>query len=335
MEAAGAVMSRLLRFKTERDQLVAENRDVENDLATSVESADAVTWTIKLRPDAKFQNVPPVSGHAVEAEDIKATFARAIGEPKNPFKGILSAIIDPNQLETPAHDTVVFKLKYPYSPFRKALASTNYGWIFPREALGGGYDPTKQMIGSGPFLFDHYTPDVEVAFRKNPDWFEKGRPYLDTLRYPVIPDAAQRSAQFTSGHLDVLMAQVNDFATLKQSNPKATVTNSHAQGLGIIWFQLGDPSSPWQDIRLRQALSMAIDRDALGKAVYANDFDLAFNLGASFGKWALSMGDLPASTAQYYQYNPAEAKKLLQAAGGVRPRVLRGGRVRRGKGREQ
>jgi peptide/nickel transport system substrate-binding protein len=315
MDSAGAVMSRVLRFQTGPDPQTGQDRNVEGDLGLSVESPDGITWTAKLRPGVKFHNVPPVNGHAVESEDVKATFMRALDQPKNPYRGFLSGIIDPSQIETPAPDTVVFKLRYPYSPFRKTLASTNYGWIFPREAQAGAYDPAKQMIGSGPFLFDHFTPDVEIAFRKNPDWFETGRPYIDTLKYPVITDSAQQGAQFTGGHLDSLQPPANDVVTLKQRNPKAVDVVSHPGSLGILWFQLGDPASPWLDIRLRRALSMAIDREALGKSVFANDYDIAFNLGASFGKWALSMSDLPADTAQYYKYNPAEAKKLIEAAG--------------------
>jgi peptide/nickel transport system substrate-binding protein len=68
----GAVASRLLQYKTGADPKVAEDHEVLGDLAVSVETPDAVTWTVKLRPGARFQNVPPVNGHAVEAADIKA-----------------------------------------------------------------------------------------------------------------------------------------------------------------------------------------------------------------------------------------------------------------------
>ena len=150
---AGGVMSRLFRFKTGADPSVIDNHDLENDLALSAESPDALTWTFKLRPGARFHDVPPVSAHSVEAEDIKATFQRALRLPQNGNRGALD-MIDPNQIQTPAPDTVVFKLTYPYAPFAKTMASPDSSWIFPREALAGTYDPAKQMIGSGPFIFD-------------------------------------------------------------------------------------------------------------------------------------------------------------------------------------
>jgi ABC-type transport system substrate-binding protein len=133
-----AMLSRLLRYKTGTDFKVSENHLVEPDLAVSAESPDAITWTVKLRPDAKFHNIPPVSGHAVEAEDIKATIDRA-NDPKNPARSGLD-MIDPSQVQTPDKMTVVFKLKYPYAPFSSALASPNYFFIFPREAQAGGSD---------------------------------------------------------------------------------------------------------------------------------------------------------------------------------------------------
>ena len=97
---------------------------LENDLAISAESPDALTWTVKLRPDAKFHNVAPVNGHAFEAEDVKASFTRAL-DPKDPSSGSLD-MLDPSRIETPAADTIVFKLKYPYAAFPSILAVPLY-----------------------------------------------------------------------------------------------------------------------------------------------------------------------------------------------------------------
>ena len=180
-------MSRPFRFKTDSNPNTINNHDIESDLALSAESPDASTWTVKLRTDAKFQNTTPVNGRSVQAEDLKATFVRALKLTNNPNRGALG-MIDPDQIEAPTADTVVFKLKYPYAPFAKTLASPVYSWVFPREASTGGYDPTKQMIGSGPFTLESHTPDVEYNLKRNPDWFEKGRPYIDALHFAIIPD---------------------------------------------------------------------------------------------------------------------------------------------------
>jgi peptide/nickel transport system substrate-binding protein len=314
----GVALSRLLQYKVGVDPRVAEDHQVTGDLASSVETPDATTWTVKLRPDAKFHNIAPVSGHAVEAEDVKATFTRAL-DPKNPGRSALDSI-EPNDIQTPDKSTVVFKLKYAYAPFQYALASSTYGWILPREAQAGTYDPAKQVIGSGPFIADTFTPDVSFNFKKNPDWYDRGRPYADGLQWAVIPNISQARAQFTSGHLDVYGSAgqpipIDDIDTLKRDNPKAQLFRTDPSTAQILYFHLGDPSSPFQDIRLRRAFSMAIDRDALAKAVYNNDAEPQYYVYLNLGKWAMHQSDLPADTAQYYKFNPAESKKLLQASG--------------------
>jgi peptide/nickel transport system substrate-binding protein len=314
----GVALSRLLQYKVATDPKVAEDHQVTGDLAASVETADATTWTVKLRPDAKFQNIAPVNGHAVEAEDIKSTFTRAL-DPKNPGRSALDSI-DPSAIQTPDKQTVVFKLKYPYAPFQYVLSSSTYGWILPREALAGTYDPATKVIGSGPFLADTFTPDVSYNFKRNPDWYQKGQPYVDGLQWAVIPDISQTRAQFTGGHLDVYGSAgqpfpIDDLNTLKRDYPAAQIFKTDPSTAQILYFHLGDPASPFQDIRLRRAFSMAIDRDALAKAVYNNDAEPQYYVYLNLGKWAMHQKDLPADTAQYYKYNPAEAKQLLQASG--------------------
>ena len=110
----GAIASRLLQYKTSADPRVAEDHQVDGDLALSVETPDALSWTVKLRPGAKFHNIATVNGHAVEAEDVKATFTRAL-DAKNPGRSALD-MIDPAAIQTPSTDTVVFKLKYAMHP---------------------------------------------------------------------------------------------------------------------------------------------------------------------------------------------------------------------------
>lgn len=310
------VMSRVFRFKTDTDPSFSTNHVLENDLAVSGESPDAVTWTIKLRPDAKFHNIAPVNGHPVEAEDIKATFTRAL-DPSipNPNRGGLN-MMDLAQVQTPDKQTLVFKLNFPYSPFRNLLADGYYGWIYPREALAGSYDPSKVAIGSGPFLLNSATPDVAFTYKKNPDYFEKGHPYLDTWQYAVIADANQQLAQFTAGNLDeLLIGNPNQVATVQQQSPKATMLKVPNASPNPLYFQMGDSTSVFQDIRVRRAVSLAIDRDAISKAIYSGQSQEMAWLPSSFGKWAPQVQELPADTQQYFKYDPAQAKQLLQAAG--------------------
>jgi peptide/nickel transport system substrate-binding protein len=306
---------RLFRFRTGRDAKAKEDTDIESDLALSAESPDGLTWTFKLRPDAKFHNIAPVNGHPVQAEDIKATFTRALA-PSAATRASLN-MIDPDQIQTPAPDTVVFKLKNPYAEFKYMMASTKFAWILPREALSGTYDPLRAQIGSGPFIFDSFTPDVAVTYKRNPDYWEKGIPYLDGARVAIIPDRSTQEAQFTAGALGDIRAPVADLDTLKRNVPSASSVNFPPSHPLLGFYQLGDPTGPFADIRVRQAVSMAIDRDALNKAIWNGTAgDLEFLVPLNMGRWALRPNELDANTSQYYKFNLAEAKKLIEAAGG-------------------
>jgi peptide/nickel transport system substrate-binding protein len=315
---ASAAMSRPFRFKTgtrsgAHPNLI-DDGEIEPDLGVSAETPDGISWTLKLRPNAKFQSIAPVNGHSVQAEDVKSTYVRALTFPTNPSRGALG-MIDINQIQTPDNQTVVFKLNYPYAPFNKTLTSPVYSWIFPREALAGAYDPEKVMIGSGPFTFKSHTPDVEYVLTKNPDWF--GTPVnIDTLHFAVITDPAARSAQFTSGHLDELLLQSpTDLETLKKSNPRAQLLPVSPTAGENIYLQLGDPTSPFADERVRQGMSMAIDRDTIHHAVFLDQFEDTHFVTASLGKWSLRLNQLDAEPATYYKYNLTQAKQILQSSG--------------------
>jgi peptide/nickel transport system substrate-binding protein len=309
------VLSRLFRFKTGPDPKEGTNHDLENDLAVSIESPDAITWTAKLRPDAKWHNIAPVNGRLVEAEDVKATFTRAL-DPSigNPNRGTIG-MIDPNQIQTPDKQTVVFKLTYPYSPFSKLMASPATSWIIPREALAGAYDLSKTLIGSGPFILDSVQPDVAYNYKKNPDWFDKPKPYVDGVKIAIIPDTHTQEAQFAAGNLDVLSAPIIDLDAIKQQNPKAQIIQTQSATPSPLYPQEGDSTGPFYDVRVRRAVSMLIDRDALNKALLNSmGIRVAF-VPTYLGKWALLTTDLPKETQAWYSYDPQQAKQLLAAAG--------------------
>jgi len=311
--AAGHVLSRLYAHKTGPEPSIASSLDVEPDLATSAESSDAVTWTVKLRADARFQNIAPVNGHPVEAEDVKATFARAFALPASAAKAYVW-MIEPNQIETPDKQTVIFKLKYPYGPFLATLANLVGSFIYPREVLSGSYDPAKLLIGSGPFTLENFTPDVSLTYKRNTDWFQEGRPYIDGSRAAVIPDAAQQLAQFTAGNLDILAVGQNDLDAARRSNPKAAVVTAPSGNPYQIFGHMDDPTSPFRDLRLRQAISMAIDRAAVSKTMFSGASHDNAVISSAKGKWALSPDQL-GDASQFYTYNPDAARKLVAASG--------------------
>jgi peptide/nickel transport system substrate-binding protein len=315
LQGSGGVMQRLFRFKTGTDPTVGLNWDTEPCLALSAESPDAITWTVKLRPNVKFQNSAPVSGHPFESDDVKASFQRILDPATaSPNRGALD-MMSSDQIQTPDKQTVVFKLNYPYSPFKSLLANAAYSTIFPREAYAGAYDPLKVAIGTGPFTLDNVQPDVAYIYKKNPDYWEKGLPYVDQVKMAIIVDNSAQLAQFTGKNIDeILITDLNSANAGKQGNPQAAFMRASNVGPSPSYFQMGDPTGPFLDIRLRQAVGMAVDRDALGKSVYGEYEEVVFVPGY-VGKWSMRPSDLPKDSQQYYNYNLAETKKLLDAAG--------------------
>jgi ABC-type transport system substrate-binding protein len=224
-------------------------------------------------------------------------------------------MVDETQIQTPAADTVVFKLKYPYAGFTHTLAGAAYSWIFPREIVGGAYDPNKTVIGSGPFQLTSYAPDVAVSYKKNPNWHFQGRPYIDVATYAITPDPAQQLAQFKSGNLDWNNVSNSNLDAAKRDNPAAIVIQANPAQPNLLFGQLGTQTSKWSDPRVRQAVSMAIDRDALAAVTAPHGGVQQLLVGQTFGKWALKPENVSGQAANFYRFNVAESKKLLAAAG--------------------
>jgi peptide/nickel transport system substrate-binding protein len=315
---ASYLYSRLLKLKTGPDPSFVNNFELEPDLAESYETVgDGRTIPGKLRAGAPWQNNAPVSGRAVNSEDVKFSLDRFRNEPKNNNRAAFGAADSPlvDTVETPDASTAVFKLAKPYGPFTSLIADSNYLWIMPRELATGGWDPLKQAIGSGPFMLDSVQPDIAYKVKKNPAYFLAGQPYLDGVTFPIIKEEAQSVAQFQAGRLEAVAIPTERSDEVRKTNPKATILEYIPQTMYYLAMQQRN-NSPFRDERVRRAASMSIDRDALLALAFRNRGAWISSIPANFGSWRLDP-KLPEIGAggQWYQHNPAEAKKLVAAAG--------------------
>jgi peptide/nickel transport system substrate-binding protein len=295
------------------------------DLASGAEtSPDGMTVTMKIRPDAKFHNVAPVNGRAVDTDDIKFSWSRV----QDPKTGVAARVPFIDSVTFPDKQTVVWKLKTPYAAFLDAMADTNIFFVMPKEAdaSASGFDPAKTMIGSGPWMFDSYTPDVSIKYKKNPDWWVKGFPLMDNANWSIIPAYANQLAQFKAGNLDIAGITADDIIDVKNTVKGSQLFGEVSQLLSFLYMD-SDPNSPWnKDDRVRQAMSMALDRDGLTELGYQlkklQDAGIAVKgnwnniIPAGLVKYWLDpksadMGD----GAKNFKFDPTTAKQLLSAAG--------------------
>ncbi|HLF72442.1 MAG TPA: ABC transporter substrate-binding protein [Dehalococcoidia bacterium] len=315
--------------------------EVEANLASSWEvSPDKLTITFKLRDGVKWHNIAPVNGRAFEASDVVASWNRYITHSTPNNKSVNSNAVNPAapvvSFEAPDAKTVVMKLKEPSSYIFQRLATMitgEMGQIYPKEA-GTGFDPKTTQIGTGAYMLDKFTPSVTIEFKRNPEYFNKANEaYFDRIHFPLITEYASTLAQFKSGALSTMQPAIlaEDVLTSKKDVPTlgmypyTAATNSVGNTLRFGWNPIGGKPSPFLDIRLRQAISMAMDRDTyidtFGNVPKFTAASLAVNK-----YFYTSIGYLPGYTldprdkktfgenAKYYDFNMTEAKALFAAA---------------------
>lgn len=314
---ASFAYSRLLKWKTDSKPDTADNYEIVTDLAAGYEaSADGLTYTFKLRP-AKFHAKAPINGRQVDSEDVKVTLERFRTDPKNTNRNTFGSAQNPivERVETPDAQTVVFKLARPFGPFLSLLATAQYLWIMPKELAAGAFDPAKDQIGTGPFMFESLQPDAEIKYKKNPAYFIAERPYLDEFRHIVLVDSVQEVVQFQARRLDVADIPFEQVQDVKRSNPDARSFTYLSSTLPFISPQLRG-NSPFRDERVRKALSMSVDRDGMLKLSWDGAGVWQNMVPGSFGRWWVDpKGNDAGPGAAFFKYDLKEATALLKAAG--------------------
>ncbi len=298
------------------------------DAAASAEATpDGLKWTVKLKPNIKFHDIAPVSGRQMTTEDVKASWDRASSK-ESTNKPQSSMPVD--KVEYPDATTIVFSLSKPAAVFLDVLADSNIFYILPKEAFNGGFDPAKTAIGSGPWMFESYQPSVKFVSKRNPNWHlgkPDGAPFFDGVETTIIPEYANRLAQFLAGNLDACDPNADDLPGLIKQIPGARITGRTGPTLSFTYFDPAAISSGFaKDPRVRQAISMSMDRDALMELGYnvkkLRDAGIKVetpwhNLipAGETAWWIDPVGTKMGDAGKYFKYNPAEAKKLLEAAG--------------------
>ena len=296
------------------------------DVAESFETSDGITWTIKLKPGVKMQNVSPLDGRDLTVEDVLFSWGR-LSAPESPNSTDVAHV---ESVIAPDESTLVFRLKAPSPVFIALLGDPNDLQIMPVESESK-YDAAIKMVGSGPWIMEEAIPDVGFEYARNPDWHETGFPLMDRHERVIVPEYANRIAQFEAGNVHAVAVNGNDVIDFSGRHgevgwdyPKATLQS-------FIYFAPTEkqPDAPWVDEpRVKHAFSMALDRDALQDFAYnitalkaagllvIDDWNNIVPVGwGPAGGWLDPQGSDHGPSGAFFQFNQAEAMKLLDAAG--------------------
>jgi peptide/nickel transport system substrate-binding protein len=304
---AGLTSSRLVRYTFPDEANNPGDLVLKGDLAESWQSSpDSRTWTFKLRQGVKWQNVPPLKGRELVAADIKYCFEAYAKEGVQSFN-----FQEIEGIETPDKYTVRLHLHTPNVFLPQNLAEP-IAVIFSREVLEEDGDLKKRQIGTGPYIMKEHTRKVRVVLTRNPDYYDKGRPYVDEYIILSTPDASTRMAAFRTGQADFIwLASPSEVETLRKTNP-AAVAQSYHNTLAPFGLALAQDKAPFNDVRVRRAISMAIDRQKQVDTVFEGHGIPGWGVPyIYYTDKAPTLKDL----GPWWQYRPADAKKLLTDAG--------------------
>ncbi len=309
MNPAALAYSRLLRFRVGAD-VEPRQLSLEPDLAEAWEQTDDVSYFFRLRRGVRFHNVAPVNCRELTAEDVEYTVRRVLTHPAAGQKHLFADI---DRMEILDRYTVKFVLKSPNAAFLRYVASP-FTWIIPREVVEQFGSLKTHMIGTGPFIVKEYTPNVSLIFKRNPDYFEVGLPYVDEVHRLIVPDESARISAFRAGELDIISVSVPTQAQgLRRSVPGAGFEAVVNSSWPKVSFRTDRKELPFADRRVRQAISLALDREGMLQAVLGGEGVIGGPISASF-EWALSVDRLGAGS-RYYRQDLTEAKRLLALAG--------------------
>lgn len=302
--------------------------ELQGQLVEKAEFAEPTKLVLTLRKDAKWDSRAPTNGRALTSEDVVFSWKKFAA--KSVSRASLSNSASPAApiIDMTAQDanTVVVKTAFPYGPLTLALAYTRWLQIMPKES-DGGFDPRKDMRGAGPWMLTKHEPSVRFEFRKNPNYWKAGRPFMDGIDAPIVAEYAQRLAQFRAGKIYGGVVNQEDIISVKKELPQLEVYQGEfGTATYKVFFGLR-PNSPFRDQRVRQATSMLVDRDLMIETFHNTKtfkdagwpVDTRWNsvgiAGGYEAYWLDPKGKELGEGAKYFQYNVAEAKKLMDAAG--------------------
>lgn len=312
---AGSFYSRYV-FNAMCEKLYDVNADTEvvPQLAASMPqvSDGGKTVTIKVRQGVKFAD-----GTDLDAASVKTSLERDLDNPQSARVTELGPI---TSIDAPDASTVVVHLKTPFAPLTAALADRAGMVMSPTQLDKMGDKFGNDPVCVGPFKFSQRVPQNSITLVKDPNYYDADQVHLDKIVYRIITDSAIRAANLKSGDVQVADTVGTDDVSSIKSDSSLQLLESPSLGYQGITFNVGNVNgvgkppvsinAPYaRDPRIRQAFEDAIDRDTVVKTVFDGQFDTACGPISPESQFSSP------AVQKCRSYDPAKAKKLLQAAG--------------------
>jgi peptide/nickel transport system substrate-binding protein len=265
---------------------------------------NGLTYTFKLRQGVKFH-----TGQTMTAKDVAYSY-NYLRDPKNgsPGAGDLSPI---TAVEAVDDSTVKMTLSRVSGALPMTLGN-KYGGVVPAgyfDKADAGQAMNTASVGTGPFKLAEFRPNSHLTLVRNPDYWEKGAPYLDRVNIVFVPNSSALIVGLKNKRIDLaLLNRPNDIVQVEKT---PGLTLDRWPSLGKTMLDLGSETKPLDDVRVRQAIAMAVDRDEIMKAAIGPYGRVIHTMvGAMQKQWGADPATLPNQKVDI-----AAAKKLLAEAG--------------------
>ncbi len=305
-------------------------------LAESWSQPDPLTYIVKVRQGVHWHDKPPMNGRELTADDLVYNYHR--------FTGTGSGFTEPGEL-TPdfkgvpfesitATDkwTVVFKLKQINLGVLAIILDSPWAFIHPPEVVKkhGGITDWRNLVGTGPLMLKDWTKGSSITWDKNPDYWgtdekypENRLPYIDRLRALIMPEVATRLAALRTGRVDYIgpigattMRTLDQVESLQRTNPGLVIWPV-PPGRSDNGFGVNVQMKPFDDIRVRKAMQMALNLEEINNAYYKGYADITpqGQLNRSFTDVVTPFEEWPEEVKKVFDYDPEGAEALLDEAG--------------------
>ena len=300
-------------------------------LAESFETPDPTTIIFHIREGIHWHDKAPMNGRELTADDIVFNFHRMTGlgsgfTEKSPYAGNITGI-EFESITATDRSTVVFKLKQIDFRALSSIYSESWegSWIYPPEVIQehGNAQDWRNLVGTGPYSITDWVEGSAVTYTKNPNYWafdekfpENRLPYADEIQLLVIPDVATQLAALRAGNIALLRGlSVDEAESLQRTNPELVMSSNVFKTKSAYAMDVRKP--PFSDIRVRQAMQLALDTETINQSLYGGFGDptpLGF-VGAAVLGFYTPFEEWPEEVKAMYGYDPERAEKLLDEAG--------------------